>query len=130
MNDNNIFGDVIYSYTRAQAIDDGVLADLSEIAPDVCRQHFKHPVACTAAVWDIIEKAVANKKYCNDFNGIVHDMLYMSKRMAIREVSPSTRLFQMIIKGAGRKSNYTFKIVCGPGDNAEPTMTIMLPEED
>ncbi len=125
----DIFGEVIYSYTRAQAIEDGVLADLTALAPDVCRQHFKHPVACTAAVWEIIEKAVSNKKHSNDVNGIVHDILFMSKQLGQR-VDPSTRIFPVIIKGAGPQTKYIFKIVCGPGDNAEPVMTVMLPSED
>lgn len=126
---NEIFGEVISSYSRAQAIEDGVLVDLSAIAPAVCAQHFKVPVACTSSVWDIIEKAVNNKRWMNDLNGVIHDMLWMSKVMK-RDLSPTTRLFQVIIKGAGRQSKFTFKSVCGPGDNAEPVITIMLPSED
>ena len=130
------FGEVIFSYTRAQAIADGVLVDLSAVAPDVCRQHFKYPIACTASVWAIIEKAIAPRRqaggemhHMNDLNGVVHDMLWMSKAYS-RELDPTTRLFKVIITGAGKKRNFTFKIVCGPGDDAEPVLTIMLPEED
>jgi hypothetical protein len=121
--------EVISSYSRAQAIDDGVLVDLSAVAPEVCGQHFKVPVACTAEVWGIIDRAVKNRKRCNDLNGVVHDMLWMSKVMK-RDVDPTTRIFRVKITGAGRRSVYDFKMVCGPGDNAEPVMTIMLPEED
>lgn len=129
MNENELFGDVVYGYSRAQALEDGVLVNLSALAPDVCRQHFKYPVACTAAVYAIIEKALANKRWMNDIKGIVHDMLWMSRSYA-RTIDESTRLFEVIIKGAGRKSKYAFKIVCGPGDDGEPVMTVMLPEED
>lgn len=128
-NTDSIFGEVISSYTRARAIEDGVLVDLSAVAGEVCGQHFKHPVACTDAVWTIIERAVANKRWHNDVNGIVHDLLWMSRK-AGRSLDASTRLFPCTIKGAGRTSNYTFKIVCGPGDDAEPVLTIMLPSED
>lgn len=124
----DLFGEVIHSYSRAQAIEDGVLVDLSELAPDVCAQHFKHPVACTSTVWAIVDKAVKNKKGMNDLNGVIHDMLGMS--LFGRVVDQGTRLFRVIIKGAGRRSDFVFKIVCGPGDNAEPVMTIMMPEED
>jgi hypothetical protein len=122
-------GSVIYVYTRAQAIEDGQLIDLSVLAPDVCCQHFKYPVACTAAVWRIIERAIENPRWCSDINGVVHDILWMSRCHA-RAVDESTRLFQVIIKGAGRKSLFTLKLVCGPGDGAEPVLTLMLPEED
>lgn len=121
--------EIIYAYTRAQAIEDGVLVDLSAVAPDVCHQHFKYNVACTSAVWAIIDKAVKNKRHCNDLNGVVHDILWMSKGYA-RTLDERYRLFRVIIKGAGRNSTYTFKIACGPGDDAEPVLTIMLPEED
>ena len=49
MNDNNIFGEIICSYTRAQAIKDGVLIDVSEAAKEA---GFKIPVAMTDTVWD------------------------------------------------------------------------------
>ncbi len=129
-NDNNLFGDhVIAAYSRKDAIEDGFLVDLNAVAPDICREHFKAPVACTSAVWDIIDRAVKNPKWCNDLNGVLHDVFHMSKAF-YRELSPATRVFQVIIKGAGRKSTFTFKMVCSPGDDAKPVMTIMLPEEE
>ena len=50
---NPLFGPVIYAYTRAQAIEDGVLADVTETAKEA---GFKLPVAvwpCSpgAAAW-------------------------------------------------------------------------------
>jgi len=124
----DLFGPVIFAYTRAQAFEDGVLADLNEVAPEACGQ-FRFPIACTTAVWEVVDKAVKNKKWCNDYEGVVHDMLWMSRAHS-RALDPTSRLFKVIIRGAGRKTNYVFKIVCGPGDNAEPVMTIMLPNED
>lgn len=121
---------VIFSYSRAQAIEDGTLVDLMQDAmTSVCKQHFKFPIACTSAVFAIMQSAVENENYCNDYAGILHDMLWMSK-VCGRSLNPSTRIFTVIIKGAGRKSKFTFKIVCGPGDQAEPVLTIMLPTED
>ncbi len=125
---DDIFGEVISSYTRAQALEDGVLVDLVGVAPEVCRQHFKVPVACSAAVWAVIEKAVANKKHLNDLNGVIHDILWMSRFGA--RLDESTRLYKVTIKGAGRQSLYILKMVCGPGDDGEPVMTVMMRDED
>jgi len=120
-----VFGEPISVYSREQAFEDGVLANLTEIAPDVCAQHYPGvSVACTSAVWDIIEKAVANKRHCNDFNGVIHDMLWMS-RMFKRVVTESVVIFRVTIKGAGRKSVYDFRAVLD-GDG----LTIMNIEED
>jgi len=43
-----LFGDVIFTYSRAQALDDGVLVDAGPMAKDC---GFRWPVAITAAAW-------------------------------------------------------------------------------
>ncbi len=130
-----LFGEAISTYTRAQAIEDGALVNLMgffsthDDVASVCRQHYKFPIACTAAVFDIMQKAVENPRYCNDYAGIVHDMLWMSKVMK-RQIDESTVMFRVIIAGAGRQRNYDFKLAVGPGDHGEPVITIMMPDED
>jgi hypothetical protein len=126
---SDLFGEVIHSYTRAQAIEDGVLIDLSALAPEVCRQHYTAPVACTAAVWAIVDRAVKNPRWMNDVNGVVHDVLWMSRVSGAR-LDGFTKIFQVIIKGAGRKSTFTFKATMGPDESGTPCFTIILPEED
>jgi hypothetical protein len=56
-------------------------------------------------------------------------MLWMSRSYK-RQVDASTVLFRVIIQGAGRQKYHTFKLIVGPGDQAEPVITIMLPNED
>ena len=46
---DNIFGDIIHAYTRADAIADGVLHDVSHLARET---GFHHPVAVAAHAWD------------------------------------------------------------------------------
>ena len=50
--DANPFGEVIFGYTRRQAIDDGVLVDVTEMAREA---GFSWPFAMTAEVWALIE---------------------------------------------------------------------------
>jgi type I site-specific restriction endonuclease len=38
----NVLGETVYSYSRKQAIEDGVLVDLSQI--DSIKQHWKYPL--------------------------------------------------------------------------------------
>jgi len=121
--------EVISIYTRAQAIEDGTLIDLSALAPDVCRQHLKYPIACTAAVWAIIDRAVKNRNWCNDINGVVHDILWMSRKRAWYFPDYTTANFRVTITGAGRQRLFTLKMVRGPGDDAEHVLTIMLSTE-
>jgi hypothetical protein len=124
-----LFGDVIYSYTRAQAIEDGYFVDLSAHFPKECRM-YRYPVACTTAVWSLVEQSVADERHCNSLAGVVWDILYMSQRGVVSRPDDQTAIFQVIITGTGRNNTHTLKIVCGPGDEGEPVMTIMLPEED
>lgn len=127
---DDFFGEVISSYSRAQAIEDGALWDLmQDETAEVCRQHYRFPIATTSAVFEIIRKAVENPRACNDYKGVIHDMLWMSKVMK-RRLDDSTVLFRVKINGAGRKSLYEFKLTVGPGDHGEPVITIMLPDED
>ncbi len=127
---DELFGPVIYSYSRRQAIEDGVLVDLmQDKMAEVARSHYKYDIAATIEVFEIMNKAVQNKRHMNDFAGILHDMLWMSK-VYKRQISETTVIFRVKIKGAGRRSVYDFKLVVGPGDDGEPVITIMNPEQD
>jgi hypothetical protein len=132
MNMNNmheIFGKVIHRYTREEAISDGVLVGLTALFPDECRL-YRYPVACTAAVWSLIDMAATNPTQCNSHSGVVWDILYMSQHAIISRPDEQTVIFSVIITGAGRKRVHRLKALCGPGDLMEPVVTIMLPEED
>ncbi|MBK8478561.1 MAG: hypothetical protein IPL39_20425 [Opitutaceae bacterium] len=118
---NDPFGEVIFSYTRKQAIADGVLVDLSQF--EVTRTEWRHHVACTDTVWGIIESAVQG--HGKDYEGVLHDIFTMS-RLAISASNTNTTHFKTII---GRKI-YDLKMHCGPGDDATPVLTLMLPHED
>ena len=121
MSSNNLFGTPIYSYSRQQAIDDGVLIDLSQF--DVVRQHWKLHFACTDTVWSIIETAV--KQHGKDYKGILHD-ISMCAKIQIAHQNGDTLLFQCIVGPA----KHHFKLHCGPGDDPVPVLTLMLPSED
>lgn len=126
---NELFGSIVHSYTRADAIADGVLVDLTAAYPEECRL-YRYPVACTAAVWSLVDQAVTNRRHFNDEAGVVWDILYMSQKGIIARPDAQTVLFQVVITGSGKKKIHTMKAVCGPGDNLEPVISIMLPSED
>lgn len=124
--------EVLYTYSRAQAIADGVLIDagIGDLA-EVSRQHYKYPIAMTSAVFAIIEAAVNNKAWANDWKGVWHDICWMARNGVIgNDGDDTTRYFGVIIRGAGRNGLYSMKIVCGPNDDATPCLTVMLENED
>ncbi len=118
---------VISVYTREQAIEDGVLVDLSSNFPNETRL-FKWNVVCTASVWSLIEKAA-------EADGVetalyVWDVCYMACAtiQAIKDAGNPEFFFKVCLPLD--KPEKKLKMHCGPGDNAEPVLTIMLPEED
>lgn len=123
--------EIIHAYTRAEAIEDGVLIDASagELA-ELTAQLYRVPVAMTAAVHHLINEAVASPRHCNDRKGVWWDILWMSLHGQTGAPDPSTRLFRVMITGTGRRKWHTLKAVCGPDDHGAPCVTFMLPEED
>lgn len=116
--------DIVSVYSRCQAIDDGVLVDVSETAAEA---GFRYPVALTSTVWNMVEDIPASKKW-QDTKGRLWDVLWMAMNQAKR--SGGTQTMFSLIMHHGRKSWVTFKMHCGPGDEGEPVITIMLPDED
>jgi len=121
---------VISSYSRAQALEDGVLVDLTAWAKET---GFTIPVACTAAVWsDWIAPTAEMRAYGQEERGRAHDLLWMLY-CAIRRAGKGDRIeFRVLFaqKPGKRPRSVALKSVCGPGDAAEPVLTIMLPNED
>ena len=133
MNDKNPGEDapVIFSYTRAHAIEDGVLVDLSAWAKET---GFKVPVACTAAVWQrYIVPPPKTEGFGQSERGRVHDLLWMLY-VAIKASKNAKRdqiLYQVLfLQAPDRTEEVTLKAHFGPGDDGEPVVTIMTPEED
>ena len=132
MNEKHAFADmpVIFSYTRAQAIDDGVLVDLTDWARET---GFKIPVACTDTVWQrYIVPPEGTQGLGQSERGRAHDLLWMLFT-AIRGAAnrnPDRLLYKVILQAPRKQETVTLKAVCGPGDHGEPVLTVMLPVED
>ena len=127
--ESDIFGEVIYAYTRKQAIDDGVLIDVSEMAREV---GIRFPVATTETVWQ--EYIVPNETLKNQgqsINGRLWDLLWMF-RCAAAKNSQNELSFAVyfLLPNQASPKLIKFKAHCGPGDHGEPVITIMQPHED
>jgi hypothetical protein len=131
----DLFGPVIHSYTRQNALDDGVLIDVSETAKEA---GFVFPVAVTSTVWDkYIEwtQDDTDRQTYQDQSGRLWDVLWMA-RMGITEANKgqSQILYEFYCVPRGGKARKarrtTLKLHIGPGDDPKPVMTIMLLNED
>ncbi len=122
--------DIIYTYTRAQAIQDGYQMKLEDKMAVMASNLYKYPIYLTSGIVGLIEQAVASERHRNDWNDVLWDILWMS-RYAGRDIDDQTKQFTVIITGTSRRRNHTMIIQCGPTDidDPMPAFTIMLPEE-
>lgn len=120
---HEVFGEVIFRYTRAQAIADGALVDVGETAKEA---GFLYPVAVTASLWSVIETIPKAHSY-QDAQGRLWDVLWMAS-LAIRKSRGESRVaYELIMYREGTRKKYVQLICdCGSGDDLEgdPVITI------
>ena len=120
--------DLIFSYSRKQAIEDGVLIDVTGMAKEA---GFKWPVAVTVTVWNqyiVPEEELVSAGQSKE--GRLWDVLNVLRIAAFQQNS-SEIVFKVTFLTAPDKQEFVhLKALSGPGDEGEPVITIMLPEED
>lgn len=122
------FGEPISVYTRADAIEDGTLIDVTETAKEM---GFSYPIALTNAVYEDCVAWDKNEVIWQDESGRLQDVLWMLM-MAIRKGFESGDLYELIRipRNKSTAGRVKLKAIVGPGDNKEPVITIMQPDED
>jgi len=126
------FGEVIHTYTRKQAIEDGTLVDVSKLAKEA---GIRLPTVLTRQVWGkyvTIPKGVVGQDETGRLWDILH-MFRMSTYLFQYRYSQDTILFRLHVRNDNRPGIpplVTLKAICGPGDQGEPVLTILLPDED
>lgn len=126
---------IIYRYSRKDAIEDGVLVDVSEHAKEI---GYKIPVAITNNAWAdgiawrgdvsfeqsrlrrlLLEGLLAVKNNSDETAG---DTLIFSVNVL--------RLEDFLLDKNAKPVSVEFKLHIGGGDNGEPVLTVLLPDED
>jgi len=129
------FDPVLSVYTRAQAIEDGILVDVSETAAEA---GFQIPVAVSRSVWDRIIALPEGYRGFQDERGRLWDVLWMARHFALRASNSDrgrmcvlVRDIRKDLRDSNRPPRRHFAIVAlGAGDQGEPVITIMFPEDD
>lgn len=138
-----LFGEPIHVYSRAQAIEDGQLIDVSTAAREA---GIVWPVALTCAAWaDCVEwtdETEKRKGYTGQSeSGRLWDVCWMLSRVLLRAArqgltaSPAHPMYVELLRvpseGRGIKPRLVhLKFIVGPGDDCRPCITVMLPGED
>jgi len=133
MNTNNNespFGEVIYSYSRAQAVADGVQIEVTKVAAEA---GIKFPVFLTRTVYDAYV-TVPPDVSAQDEAGRLWDIVWML-RFGILRSKPALQRIPVALYV--RNDNHRSRLVklvatCGPLDidDPQPAITVMMPDED
>lgn len=100
--EDSLFGDLVYKYTRAMALHDGVLVHVEN-------RVYKYHTALTDTV----------------FNHVGPD-----KMIAFIAASALNQYHSWTEGGLFKFENENYKVLCGPGDDPTPCITIMFEHED
>jgi hypothetical protein len=131
----SLFGEVIDTPGRADMIELGALVPV----PDKTAREagIGVPVGLTRAAWEDCvawtEADDARKHALQDEDGRLWDVLCMTRAVIVRSRGESramVRLHRVPREGPGVRARLvTLLAVIGPGDEGEPVMTVMQPDE-
>jgi len=125
--------DLIHRYTRAEALEDGTLVDVTETAKGV---GFRIPVALTRTAWsDCVAWAEEDNERViyQDESGRLWDLLWMAINAARRNTEASRLEFKVLRvprdSRTGQPVSVTLVLDIGPGDQGEAVITIGFAED-
>lgn len=112
--------DLIYSYTRAEAIDDGVLIDVTKWSRP---RGFRFPVAFSAAAYyEVVTKGEGK----TEEERIDHPLTHL-----LHVITAAKRVTDRVTFGLMNAEEFVdLYAVLSPGDDMEPVITVMLIGED
>lgn len=121
--------EIIYSYSREQALADGVLIDASKMGQEA---GIKYPVALTEALWrEYIVPSEDLENQGQSTEGRLWDLLNMFVNCARGCKSNWFIYYCLFLMNPNKQPGLLpIKALIGPGDQGEPVITLMRPEED
>lgn len=125
--------DVVYSFTRQDAFNEGMLIDASAMAAEA---GFRVPLAMTDTVWaDCVAWPEGMKGgWGQSEEGRLWDVVYMAGQAARRARSGGGArvTFQVlrVPRGGWRATKVELVLTIGPGDDGAPVATVMMTTEE
>ena len=122
---------LVYCYTRRDALEDGYYVDVSNVAAEA---GIRFPVFLTRTVYEkfvIVPPGVS----CQDEEGRLWDIVWMLRHAIQQGRAGASRLpVQLYIRNSNDKGPEQVQLVAECGalgfDDPRPAITVLLPEED
>ena len=119
---------IVFSYTRAQAIDDGVLIDVTAEAK---RYGFKLPFVIGDNLFNrYVTPPSGLEGKGQSQKGRLHDLMTLaafSARKGLQQDQVEFEVLFLMMPGKHQKVRCILHV--GPGDHGEPVLTLCLPED-
>ena len=129
-NQDSPFGPVIYAYTRAQAVADGVQVEVTKTAQEA---GIKFPLFLTRAVFDKYV-AVPPDVTGQDEAGRLWDVVWMTRFAILRARPGCDRIPVAFYVRNDNRAARLVKLIATCGaldiDDPQPAITLMMPDED
>ena len=130
-----MFGEPVSVYSRSDALADGVLI---EADPAMCKEAgIRIPVAISDHLWSVVNPDNIETMPGQSLSGRLWDLLWMFRiSVGSRKGQGSDRLTYKVLMQLRREGcpvrveEFQVLAVCGPGDQGEPVITLMFPEDD
>ena len=118
---------LIFKYSRSDALRDGILLDVTETAKEA---GIKYPVAITQAVHNNYV-LVPDGVTAQDERGRLWDILVLLRFAVTRGPEGDVLLFTVFVRNDDTAPKpVKLKALCHPRDEGEPVVTVMMPDED
>jgi hypothetical protein len=123
--------EIVYAYTRAQAVADGVQVEVSKTAQEA---GIRFPVFLTRTVYDAFV-TVPEGVTAQDEAGRLWDIVWMLRFAIKRTAHGVQRLpFALYVRNSDSQPAKLIKLIATAGpldiDDPAPAITVMLPDED
>lgn len=120
--------DIVSTYSRAEALEDGVLVDATAAASET---GFKLLKALTQRAWAECVAVPKGLEATEQERGRLHNVLFIAFIAA--KLNPGSTAVGFPVKvlvGGGRSELKQLYLPCGPGDDLAPVLTILMEGED
>ncbi|MBI4805526.1 MAG: hypothetical protein HY795_09850 [Desulfovibrio sp.] len=119
---------IVFSYTRAQAIDDGVLIDVTTEAKEY---GFNLPFVMGDNLFNrYVTPPPGLEGEGQSLEGRLHDLMTLAALSARKGLQQDQVEFEVLfLMNPGKHEKVQVVLHVGPGDHGEPVLTLCLPED-
>ncbi len=115
----------IYKYTAKQAVEDGILCEVGNIAKEA---GFVYQVRITSGVYELVSPSEEAKQYGQSYEGRLWDVLIMAHLAVKNSKDESLVTFKVLFQN-GSTNQQTIELWAALDTTSGPAIHILLPTE-